>query len=74
MTINDFALVGAEASEEFLRWQQLAFRGIAVDSQPTRVGLREIAVTLPYVNVVQSEDGILNVSQMFSPPGSHASE
>lgn len=72
VTIEDFALVDAEASEEFLRWEELAFRGIALESQPTRVDLREIVVTLPYANVVQSKDGILNVSRMFSPPGSHA--
>ncbi len=45
-----------------------------MDSQPARVGLREIVVTLPYAKVVQSKDGIFNVSRLFSPPGSQPSE
>jgi len=67
MIIDDFALVDAAASEEFLKWEQLAFQGMVVDSQTVRMDLREIVVTLPYATVVHSEDGILNVSRLFSP-------
>ena len=74
VTIDDFALVDAAASEEFLKWEQLAFQGMVVDSQPARMDLREIVMTLPYAKVVHSEDGIFNVSRLFSPPGSRRSE
>jgi len=74
VAIDDFALVDPAASEEFLKWEQLAFQGMVVDSHPVRMDLREIVVTLPYANVVQSEDGILNVSRLFSPPGSQPRE
>ncbi|MDA1302803.1 MAG: DUF748 domain-containing protein [Nitrospirae bacterium] len=70
VTLDDFALAEADASEEFLKWEQLAFQGLAVETQPTRVDLREIVVTLPYAKVVQGAEGVLNVSRLFSPPGS----
>ena len=74
VTLDDFALVDAEASEEFMKWEQLAFQGLAVETQPTRVDLREIALSLPYVKVVQGAEGVLNVSRLFSPPGSQPSK
>ena len=74
VTIDDFALVDAKASEEFLKWEQLAFQGMDLESQPTRVDLREIVVTLPYAKVVRSEGGTFNVLRLFSPPVSPTSE
>ncbi len=74
VTLDDFALVDTEVSEEFLKWEQLAFQGLAVETQPTRVDLREIIVTLPYAKVVQGAAGVLNVSRLFSPPMSQSHE
>lgn len=74
VTIDDFALIDTEATEEFLRWDQLAFQGIAVESQPMRVDLRELAITLPYAKVVQGEKGTLNLARLFSAPGDQSQE
>ncbi|MDT7042197.1 DUF748 domain-containing protein [Candidatus Nitronereus thalassa] len=67
ITIGDVALVDPVASEEFLKWEQLAFQGMAVESQPPRVSLEEVMVTLPYAKVVKNSEGTLNVERLFSP-------
>lgn len=74
VTLDDFALVDAEASEEFLKWEQVAIQGLAVETQPTKVDLREISVSLPFAKVVQGEEGTLNVSRLFSPPGTQSND
>jgi Domain of Unknown Function (DUF748) len=67
VTIDDLALVDPAVSEEFLKWEHLAFQGMDVKSQPPRVSLKELVVTLPFAKVVQSAEGTLNVSRLFSP-------
>jgi len=68
LSVDDFALVDVEASQEFLKWEQLALQGLSVESQPTKVNVREIGLKLPYAKMVRGEDGTFNVSRLFSPP------
>ncbi len=72
VALDDFAMVDAEASEEFVKWEQLAFQGLAVETHPIRVDVHEIVVALSYAKVVKGAEGAFNVSRLFSPPGAQS--
>jgi uncharacterized protein involved in outer membrane biogenesis len=59
--LRDFSSVDKERSEEFLKFSTLHFGGVEAGNNPTRVVIREIAMSDFYSRIIVNPDGTLNV-------------
>ena len=69
IVLNRFSASDPELTEEFLKIQSLAVRELALEVQPTTILIGEIELTEPFVKATIADDGAMNLSRVFSPPG-----
>lgn len=66
--IAGFDLVEKAGLRDFLSWERLDARGIAVSLGPDKVAIAQVDLRKPDARVSIAEDGNLNLVQMFSTP------
>ena len=54
-------------SEDILKWKSLTLNNIAVDMQPMKVSIAEIAAVQPYIRVAVWQDGTTNLARVIVP-------
>ncbi len=67
--LNRLVAKDPELSEEFLKIQSLAVNGLELEVEPTTVSIGEIKLVEPFVKATIGANGIMNLSRVFSPPG-----
>lgn len=70
IALNRFVARDPELDEEFLKIESLAVNGLKLDVEPTAVSIEEVALSKPFIKATIGPDGVMNVSRLFSPPGS----
>ena len=61
VNLNDFSSVDKERGEDFLKFTTLHIGGVQAGYNPTKVSIREIALTDFYSRIIVNPDGTLNV-------------
>ena len=69
IALNRFSANDPELTEEFLKIQSLAVKELNLEIEPTTVSIGEIELTDLFVKATIGEDGAMNLSRVFSPPG-----
>jgi len=64
ITIAALKTVDAKAGHELVGWERVAFSGLAVDVEPTRLELAELAISGASVSVVVDENGVTNFAAL----------
>ena len=72
IALNRLVANDPELTEKFLKVQSLEVNELELDVEPTTISIGEIKLTKPFVRATISENGTMNVSRVFSPPGSDA--
>ncbi|WP_447969052.1 DUF748 domain-containing protein [Nitrospira sp. M1] len=70
IALNRFVARDPELDEAFLKVESLAVNGLNLDVAPTAVSIDEVALSKPFIKATIGPDGAMNVSRLFSPPGS----
>jgi hypothetical protein len=70
VTVNKLALVDNALKQELLKWERVTASGIEYGSQPARLNIARIDARAPYARLIIAPDQTLNISQLFTPPGS----
>jgi Domain of Unknown Function (DUF748) len=65
-----FASVDHRLQNDFLKWSDLELNGLAMDILPTRVVVRGIDITQPYIRAVVAADRTTNVGDLIVSPDS----
>ncbi|MGB0910931.1 MAG: DUF748 domain-containing protein [Nitrospirales bacterium] len=69
IALNQLVASDPELMEEFLKVQSLAVNDVALDVEPTTVSIGEIKLAEPFIKATVTTDGTMNLSRVFSPPG-----
>ena len=67
LSILDFEGLNQSYTEDFIKWQSLAFNGLLFDIAPNRLHISEIVAKSPYARVIIWPDGSVNVKEVLSP-------
>jgi len=67
--ISKLAFLDPESSKPFLQWDNLAFKDLALNIEPTTVKVKEIALVKPVVVLSIAPDGNSNMKRLLAPPG-----
>jgi len=62
--VTDFASLDEATSQELLRWKSLAVRGIAVETEPLKVSVDQVALADFHSRLIVSPDGTLNLQTL----------
>ncbi len=68
--IPKLVFVDSKSSKPFLRWDNLAFKNLDLNIEPTTVKVQEIFLAKPAMVLLVDQDGGLNLTRLFAPPGS----
>ncbi|GJL62983.1 MAG: ATPase [Nitrospirales bacterium] len=69
VALKQFIASDPELTEEFLKFQSLSLKELVLDVEPTTVSIEEIELVEPFVKATITDDGSMNFSRLFSPPG-----
>ncbi|GJL51823.1 MAG: ATPase [Nitrospirales bacterium] len=69
VALSQFSASDPELAEEFLKFQSLLLKKLVLDVEPTTVLIEEIELVEPFVKATIADDGSMNFSRLFSPPG-----
>ena len=67
--VSKLAFLDPESSEPFLQWNDLVFKDLALNVEPTTVKVKEISLVKPAVVLSIEQDGTPNMKRLFAPPG-----
>ncbi len=67
--ISRLAFVDPESSKRFLQWDDLVFKDLNLNIEPTSIKLQEIVLVKPGVVLSIDQDGSSNIKRLLSPPG-----
>ncbi len=67
LSILDFEGLNQSYTEDFIKWQSLAFNGLLFDIAPNRLHISEIVAKSLYARVIIWPDGSVNVKEVLSP-------
>jgi hypothetical protein len=65
-----FASVDHRLRNDFLKWTDLDLNGLSMDVSPTRIVLREVEMTQPYIRAVVAADRTTNLGDLVVSPDS----
>ena len=70
--VNRFASVDSEHANDFLKWDAMRFKTLAVGINPTRLSIDQISLSDFFARVIVDQEGRLNLVSMFSASGGTA--